>query len=128
MDWSGVDYCDVFVSCLDSHSDGTHSLQRIQWWASDAMLHFSKYDEETNSSTSCMAWVWVFYVNFHFWWSIPLRKVQFNHSKFRLCGGVMCIQLLNTIFLTWLQSIIIDLDCLEHFGEPKWTYRAYRNI
>ncbi len=38
-----VDYCDVFISCLDSHSDGTHSLQRIHWWASDAMLHFSKW-------------------------------------------------------------------------------------
>ncbi len=24
-----MDYCDVFISCLDSHSDGTHSLQRI---------------------------------------------------------------------------------------------------
>ncbi len=44
-----VDYCDVFISCLDSHSDGTHSLQRIHWWASDGMLHFSKSDEETNS-------------------------------------------------------------------------------
>ncbi len=31
MDWSGGDYCDVFVSCLDSHSDGTHSLQSIHW-------------------------------------------------------------------------------------------------
>ncbi len=30
MDWSHVDYCDVFISCLDSHSDGTHSLQRSQ--------------------------------------------------------------------------------------------------
>ncbi len=29
MDWSGVDYCDVFISFLDSYSDGTHSLQRI---------------------------------------------------------------------------------------------------
>ncbi len=30
MDWGCellVDYCDVFISCLDSHSDGTHSLQ-----------------------------------------------------------------------------------------------------
>ncbi len=26
MNWSRVDYCDVFISCLDSHSDGTHSL------------------------------------------------------------------------------------------------------
>ncbi len=43
MDWSGVDYCDVFISCLDSHSDGTHSLQSIHWWASNVMLNISKY-------------------------------------------------------------------------------------
>ncbi len=24
-----MDYCDVLISCLVSHSDGTHSLQRI---------------------------------------------------------------------------------------------------
>ncbi len=61
LEWCGllVDYCDVFISCLDSHSDGTHSLQRIHWWASDVMLHFSKSDEETNSSTSWMTWGWV---------------------------------------------------------------------
>ncbi len=31
LEWCGllVDYCDVFIGCLDSHSDGTHSLQRI---------------------------------------------------------------------------------------------------
>ncbi len=32
MDWSGVDYCDVFISCLDSHSDGTHSLRMQNWY------------------------------------------------------------------------------------------------
>ncbi len=37
-----VDYCDTFISCLTSHSDGTHSLQRIHWWASDAMLNLSE--------------------------------------------------------------------------------------
>ncbi len=36
-----VDYCDVFIS-LDSHSDGTHSLQMIYWSANDVMLIFSK--------------------------------------------------------------------------------------
>ncbi len=36
----GLLWC--FISCLDSHSDGTHSLLRIHWWASDVMLHFSK--------------------------------------------------------------------------------------
>ncbi len=34
----GVDHCDVFISCLDSHSDGTHSLLRIHWW----WIHWSK--------------------------------------------------------------------------------------
>ncbi len=29
-----------FFRCLDLHSDGTHFLQRIHWWA--AMLNFSK--------------------------------------------------------------------------------------
>ncbi len=37
-----MDYCDVFISCLGSHYDGTHSLQRIHWGASDGMLQFSK--------------------------------------------------------------------------------------
>ncbi len=26
-----VDYYAVFISSLDSHSDGTHSLQRFHW-------------------------------------------------------------------------------------------------
>ncbi len=29
VNWCDVDYCDVFIICLDSYSDGTHSLQRI---------------------------------------------------------------------------------------------------
>ncbi len=33
-----VDYCDVFISCLDFQSDGTHSLKRIHWWSSNAKL------------------------------------------------------------------------------------------
>ncbi len=37
LEWCGliVDYCDVFINCLDSHSDGTHS--------SYVTLNFSKY-------------------------------------------------------------------------------------
>uniref|UniRef100_A0A8C1XN77 Rho/rac guanine nucleotide exchange factor (GEF) 2 n=1 Tax=Cyprinus carpio TaxID=7962 RepID=A0A8C1XN77_CYPCA len=38
LDWSGV----CFISCLDSHSDGTHSLHRIHWRARDVMIHFYK--------------------------------------------------------------------------------------
>ncbi len=78
MDWSGVDYCDVFISCLDSHSDGTHSLQRIHWWASDGMPHFSKSDDKTNSSTSLMARVWVhFQESYIFGWISLLSLMLF---------------------------------------------------
>ncbi len=45
-----VDYCDVFISCLDSHSDGTHSLQMIHCWASDVMLFLQicSYEQKTH--------------------------------------------------------------------------------
>ncbi len=44
----GLEWCGLlwfFISCLDTHSDGTHSLQRIHWWCNvtDVMLHFSKW-------------------------------------------------------------------------------------
>ncbi len=40
-----------FISCLDSHSDGTHSLQSIHWLASDLMkkqtrLHLGWFEGE----------------------------------------------------------------------------------
>ncbi len=37
MDWSGVDYCDVFISCLDIMTAPIHRvkwMQRIHCWAS----------------------------------------------------------------------------------------------
>ncbi len=34
-----MDCCDVFINRLNSHFDGTHSLQRGE---GDVMLHFSK--------------------------------------------------------------------------------------
>ncbi len=64
-----VEYCDAFKSCLDSHSDGARSLQRIHWWGRDIMLNVFKSDEETNSPTSWRAWGWV-----HFQWIVPLRN------------------------------------------------------
>ncbi len=39
--WSEVKWI-TCGSCLDSDSDGTHSLQRIHWWATDEMLNVSK--------------------------------------------------------------------------------------
>ncbi len=89
-----VDYCDVFISCLDSHSDGTHSRQKIHWCASDVLnLHklnlSTKFlqiclDEKTNSFTSWMTWGWVYFQQFFiFGWTFPLRKYVDPHTASR---------------------------------------------
>ncbi len=83
---------DVFISCLDSHSDGTHSLQSIHCWESDVMLHFSKLDEETNSSTSWMDQGWVNIQQMFFFWGefllYPFKSFQtiffYSLSKYLL--------------------------------------------
>ncbi len=70
--WTGVVWI-IVMFLSDSHSDGTHSLQSIHCWDTDAETHFSKSDEETNSSTSRMAWVWAHFQHiFIFGWTVSL--------------------------------------------------------
>ncbi len=39
VNWcTGVDYCDVFIRCLDFDSDGTHSLKR-SWCDANFLLN-----------------------------------------------------------------------------------------
>ncbi len=79
LEWCVLLWC--FISCLDSHSDGTHSLQRIHWWASDAMLHFSK-SVLMNSSTSWMTWEWVY---FNLWMNYAFQSLNFVFYKICFC-------------------------------------------
>ncbi len=76
LEWCGilVDYCDVFISCLDSYSDGTHSMQRIHWWTSDAILHFSKSVQWRKNS-----YIWI-----KAWGSTFSLSVQILGSTFPL--------------------------------------------
>ncbi len=63
------DYLTFFNSCLDSHSDGTHSLQRIHWWAGDVILYFSKSVLMKKRTHLHLGWPEgeSISVNFHFW-------------------------------------------------------------
>ncbi len=73
--WLLVDYYDVFISFLDSHSEGTYSLQRIHWWARHVMLKYLQIcsDEEISSPTSSIDSGWVHFLQiFIFGWTIPL--------------------------------------------------------
>ncbi len=65
MDWSGVDYCDVFISCLDSHSDGTHSHPLLRHWCSDAFLQTWWRNKLILISDELR--VNTFTAHFHFW-------------------------------------------------------------
>ncbi len=121
MDWSGVDYCDVFIICLDSHSDGTHSLQGIHCWDTDAETHFYKSDEETNSSTSWMAWGWVhFQWILIFGWTIPLfLSDYFISSTARIIP-------FNRLFLCryWQLTAIVNMHM--HKSPTQHTSTAHR--
>ncbi len=122
---SGVNYLwkivMFFISCFDSYSDGTHSLQRIHCWASDVMLHFSKSDEETNSSKSWMAWGWAhfrFGVNYSFCihGTFPMHKRFFIlESFFRL------------YFIVWMKHSVTLLQTSLHSPQRK-SYLHYLNI
>ncbi len=60
---SGLLWC--FIICLDSHTDGTHSLH---WWTSDVMLNFSKIFQWRNKLFLILDGLRVstFSANFHF--------------------------------------------------------------
>ncbi len=58
-----VEYCDVFINCLDSHTNGTRSLQMIHYWASDVILKPTYILDGLRAS--------MFSANFHFKWTLP---------------------------------------------------------
>ncbi len=126
MDWRLEDYCDVFISSLDSHSDGTHSLQKICWWASDVMIHFSKsvlmkkqshlYLEWPEGSFFSSFFYFIFiFLNYAFkhtslayqkYWTFSLRKIFFAWLVNQLCHQVSSI---NRI----LKKIHLDVDIMS---------------
>ncbi len=95
--WTGLlaDYFHVFTSCLDSHSDGTHSLQRIHWWASDVMLNL----------VSWMHWGWE-----------NLTQLFYNFTN---CGGFYFL----VWWTKWTRTNLITLKTkLTFFKIMIWWY------
>ncbi len=66
MDWSGVDYCDVFISCLDSHSDGTHSLPLVSKWWNATFLQIWWRNKLISNGLRVRAFPANFWVNYYF--------------------------------------------------------------
>ncbi len=54
----------------NKHSDGTHSQQRIHWWASDLMLNFSKSAQMKKQTHLFLEWPeseYIYHKLFIFW-------------------------------------------------------------
>ncbi len=87
MDWSGVDHLWIIVMFLSAVWTLILTAP-IHCWDSDVMLHFSRSDEETNSSTSRMAWGWVkFHQMFIFEWTIPWNsELRLNNFSKTVSG------------------------------------------
>ncbi len=118
--WTGVVWItvDVFISCLDSHSDGTHSLQRIHLIASNAKLLLICYDWSKNSSTSVklssFGWTTVFlkcrfessqefFIGVTHYWRVHCTK---DNTRSRLSKG-KCVE------NAWC-TVQILYSCLKH--------------
>ncbi len=121
MDWSGVDYCDVFISCLDSHSDGTHSLQSIHCWVSDGMLHFSKSlpmrsQPKHFCATICYRHKFLFCVYsslFSDCW-VHLPKIVSSECQMSQLSFTIALFVLLTSMLLGLLRLSVKVSVLQH--------------
>ncbi len=128
LEWCGLlmDYCDVFIRCLDSHSDGTYSLQSE--WDHHNNLHFSKSDEKTKLIHILYGLrMSKFWVNFHFWMNYTLNA-PFTPRTITILAfkptGDNILFIINTcchfkcslIKIGW---ILISCQCFYHSSDGK---------
>ncbi len=118
--WTGfvllVNYCDICISCSDSHCDGTHSLQTIHWWTSDMMLNFSKsfsMKKQINLHLGCLR-VNTFSANLEFWVNYSL-KIFGKHLWNIYIYIYMCIFIPQKFFFIMGQ----------HSSDQRWKVTNY---
>ncbi len=136
MDWSAVDYCDVFIILTAP----------IHCRDTDALTHFYKSDEEINSSTSRLARGQVHAQHMVIsGWTIPLKRPgidynvlmcslvsgrRYNHSLsllyFKIFSSAACLVALSTLYFpaylvfnlaTALHSCV---DLHRHLKGDRW--------
>ncbi len=102
--WTGVVWI-IVMFLSDSHSDGTHSLQSIHCWDTDAETHFSKSDEETNSSWSQMTWGL---------YTLPLKSLGSVRFLMFLRESLL---LIKAVFIRWKNTVILwNLIAISNIG------------
>ncbi len=115
-----------FISRLDSHSDGTHSLQRIHWWASDIMLHFFKSVQMKKQTPLHFGWPeGKFWVNINLWMNDSFKPVVFKPVLQAPLPCTFCMSpLLDTQFRSW--CLYLRADELNQACPIRKTYKMCR--
>ncbi len=117
------DYCDVFIGCLDFHSDGTHSLLRIHWWASDVMLNFSKCISIKKQTQLHIRWLkgksedkWVNLEQiFPFGWTNPSTAVFYRFF----------LSFLYCLFCYWEKSVLYIFTYSSHLCSQHDVHKQF---
>ncbi len=119
--WITYITCDVFIICLDSHSDGTHSLQRIYWRASDTRLISQNLFQWTNKLILDDLRVSTFSANFyfHFWVKYPFKSLLIQ-SEFGGCTLLFVLEQAEPSFGTsGIGSNSYFCECNTSYGFDK---------
>ncbi len=114
--WTGVVWIIVmFLSAAWIHSDGTHSLQSIHLWESDAMLHFSK-----NLPKRDLKWIEYNYFFELFKWFIRSS----NEFTYMLCfGTTKVIKITYLVKIDVLRNKPSHMPCIVMISEMSaWTF------
>ncbi len=114
MDWCHVDYLWIIEMFLST--DGTHSLQKIHWWASDVMLNSTKSvpikkQTHLHLTTSWMAWGWEHFRLYS--WTIPFKYAycaQYTYSIAKIARDI-CDSEHNIDFFT--KFLLLKKNCIK---------------
>ncbi len=124
--WTGVVWitCGLlwfFISCLDSHSDGTHSLQRIHWQASDTFLQIC-----SDKETALLLYVHTRYNLFAHSSCTSLFILLFIKSTVLCIAHFILFHILLLIFILFVSIFIyiplryVNLFCTVQWADLSW--------
>ncbi len=109
----------IIISCLDSHSDGTHSLQSIKQQASDAMLHFSKSVHMKKQTHLHLGWTEGEYIGkfklvheYEYDWGLPLWICRCLHIIHKEPSLVQWYFMIHMSHVDVFMSNVLKHTCL----------------
>ncbi len=123
-----VDYCDVFISSLDSHSDGIHSLQRTKWCNAKFSPIYPNLLHLSTLSKFIFGW------NIYLTDSVNCDKGRYFGIEhiFRAAGFWFLVRGRDTLYLSYFPAVPRQLTfyfcqqwaiqvCRAWFTLPSWS-------